>query len=586
MQEYQHPQSALSARQAPAESSRPSVPQQQAPTEPLQESCVYPDEVDDAELEFRPVVKYTGIGVLLALLVGIEYATYEGGYARGYRDAAHSGEVEASINAAAVENLRHFMQVASADDDTLLSTIANRGSALAWIREPSVRREAEWLMAQSALDRGKGEDITDLLAELFREAPATDVWARRALISARALAATADSAPALEAYRTAIARFAALGNNDTRLVAMNELASLLATTADENTLSALDALQGEVSGLGDAGRLLRADILAYMGRLYRERGDEASAMRCFEEALAGVKADEVPALAGASVCYGLALLEKGETVRAENLLREGVSRLGDTPADVTYLVSALRALAQLEQQRGAADAALAHLYRAEGAATNRLPAQNTFWGCLYDQRGWVNMLKGAHEAALGDFRRAIALPATEDVLLQSLEGAGRCCIVLGDADNAVAYLSKSAEIRERLAAHDVSALGRVCLLLGQAQDMRGDSAAAATAYARCVDLLASATGEDDAENRLSAHMGRAYALGQLGQWADAATLWEQAQPLVAGDASREAEVRNQLSLCRRHEDANATPEGSDEEAEAEEEPAPRRSSRSRRARRR
>ncbi len=586
MQPHQHPGSARTAPQAPSQSPCPPAPKQEAPAATAPQPDEFCEE-DDANLEFRPAVKYAGIGVLLALLVGIEYATYEGGYARGYREAAHSGEVEASINAAAVENLRHFMQVASADDDTLLSTIANRGSALAWIREPSVRREAEWLLAQSALDRGRGEDITDLLAELFREAPSTDVWARRSLIAARYLAATADAAPALEVYRVAIGRLAALGNSDTRLVAMNEMAALLATTADEGTLAALDALQGEVSGLGDAGRLLRADILAYMGRLYRERGDQQAAMRSFEEALAGVNVDEVPALAGASVCYGLALLETGDTARAEHLLREGVSRLGDSPADVSYLVTALRALARLEQERGAADAALAHLYRAEGAATNRIPMQNNFWGCLYDQRGWVNMLKGAHEAALADFRRAIDLPAAEDVMLQSLEGAGRCCIVMGEADNAVLYLGKSAELRERLMAHDASALGRVFLLLGQAQDMRGDSSAASAAYGRSVELLASATQQDDVENRLSAHMGRAYALGQLGQWADAAALWEQAQSLVAGDAPREAEVRHQLTLCRRHGDANAAPEGSDEEAEADETPAPRQSPkrRSRRGRR-
>ncbi len=586
MQQHPQPGSPLAAQQVRPAAAPAPAPRQKAPAQPAPElSEELYEEDDDANLEFRPIVKYTGIAVLLGLLVGIEYATYTGGYERGYRDATHSGVVEASINEAAVANLRNFMQVASADDDTLLSTIANRGSALAWIREPTVRREAEWLLAQSALDRGKGEDITDLLAELFREASATDVWARRALIAARYLAATADTASATEAYRTAIARFAALGNSDTRLVAMNELASLLAGSSDDTTLSALDALQGEASGLGDAGRLLRADILAYMGRLYRERGDQAAAMRCFEDALVGVNADEVPALAGASVCYGLALLEKGDTQRAENLLREGVSRLGDTPADVSYLISGLRALAQLEQERGAADAALAHLYRAEGAATNRVPAHNNFWGCLYDQRGWVNMLKGAHDAALTDFRRAIDLPAADDVLLQSLEGAGRCCIVKGEADNAVLYLAKAAELRERLMAHDHSALGRVYLLLGSAQDMRGDSTAAATAYGRSTELLAAATGADDLENRLSAHMGRAYALGQLGQWAEAATLWEQAQPLVAGDAAREAEVRNQLTLCRRHGAATAD-DADDEEAEPQEapKPRPRRSSR-RRARR-
>ncbi len=561
MQEHKHPGSPqISAAYPP-----PPAPQPVEPEDVPQVNEAFEEEDDDANLEFRPVVKYTGIAVLLALLVGIEYATYEGGYSRGYRDAAHSGEVEASINAAAVENLRHFMQTASADDATLLTTIANRASALAWIREPSVRREAEWLMAQSALDRGRGADITDLLAELFAEASATDVWARRALTAARSLASTANTESALQTYRVAIDRFAALGNNDARLVAMNEMAALLASTPGENTLAALEALQGEVSGLGDSGRLLRADILAYMGRQYREHGDEQAAMRCFEEALAGVNADEVPALAGASVCYGLALLEKGDVERAENLLREGVSRLGDTPADTTYLVTALRALAQLEQQRGSADAALALLYRAEGVATNRLPTQSSFWGCLYDQRGWVNLLKGAHEAALADFHRSIDLPAPDEVLLQSFEGAGKCCIIMGEPDNAALYLGKAAELRERLVAHDVSSLGRIYLLLGQAHDMKGDTAAAATAYARSMELLASATEADDRENRLSAHMGRAYALGQLGQWSEAAALWEQALPLVEGDEARTAEVRNQLALCRRHGSADAPEDAEDDD---------------------
>ncbi len=579
MQPHQQPGPLGNAQQAPAEPTRPDAGE---------EFCVpaeYPQE-DEANLEFRPVVKYAGIGVLLALLVGIEYATYEGGYARGYQDAAHSGQVEASINEAAVQNLRHFMQVASADDDTLLSTLANRGNELAWIREPSVRREAEWMLAQSALERGRGDDITDTLTELFREAPQTDVWARRALLSARYLAATANAASAQEAYRVAIARLAALGNNDKRLVAMNEMATLLAASPEEGKLAALEALQGEASGLGEAGRLLRADILAYMGRLYRERGDEQAAMRCFEEALAGVNADEVPALAGASVCFGLALLEKGDTARAENLLREGVSRLGDSPADVSFLVSALRALAQLEQERGAADAALAHLYRAEGAATNRIPSQSAFWGCLYDQRGWVNFHRGVHDAALADFRRAIDLPAGEDVLLQAFQGAGECCIVLGDVENAILYLTKSAELREKLAAHDVPALANVYALLGRANDMRGDSAAAVAGYTRCAELLAASSAPEDVEKRVSSLIAAGYALGQLSRWSEAAALWEQVQPLVAGDTNRETEVRNQLALCRRSSDASAAPEGSDEEAEADEAPAPkpqpRRRSRSRR----
>ncbi len=68
MQPYQQPGPLENAQQAPAEPTRP---------EAGEEVCVpaeFPQE-DEANLEFRPVVKYAGIGVLLALLVGIEYAT-------------------------------------------------------------------------------------------------------------------------------------------------------------------------------------------------------------------------------------------------------------------------------------------------------------------------------------------------------------------------------------------------------------------------------------------------------------------------------------------------------------------------------
>ncbi len=563
----------------PAESPRPSDSEPEA----AEELCLPAEGAgEEEEMEYRPVVKYVGIGVLLALLLGIEYATYEGGYARGYSDATHSDTVESSINEAAVENLRHFMQVASADDETLLASIAAHGHELAWIREPSVRREAEWMLAQAALERGRGGEISGLLTELFREAPQTDIWARRALATARYLASSADATAALAAYRHAVARLKTMGNQEMRLVAMNEKAALLATTPDEGKLAALDALQQEVASLGEAGRLLRADILGYMGRLYREQGDQQAAMSCFEKALAGVKPDEVPTLAKASVCYGLALLDTGDATRAEALLREGVSRLGDSPADVSYLVSGLRALAQLESARGADEAALAHLYRAEGAATNRIPAQNSFWGCLYDQRGWINLRRGTHDAALADFLRALELSAADDARLQALEGAGECCILLGDAARAIDYLTQAADMRTRLMAHDVSALAHIYSRRALAHDMRGDSSAAAADYMRCAELLDSSTQPADGEKRISSLMASGYALGQLARWAEAAALWELVQPLVAEDANRASEVREQLNLCRRHAGSSTVVEGTEEEDEAAEAPAPRPRRRARR----
>ncbi len=558
---------------------------------PPEVAAAMPPGEEDADLEFRPAVKYAGIAVLLALLLGVEYATYRGGYSSGYSDAAHSGEVEASINRAAVENLLHFMQAASADDETLLSTIAERDEKLSWIREPDVRREAEWMLAQALLDRGRGAELAELLSSLFAEAPASEVWARRAHTAARALAAIGDTEGVSRQYPLAINRYEALGKVDSQLVAMNEYAALLATSPAEGTLAELDAMQKSASALGEGGRLLRADILVYMGHLCRENGKELEAIHYFGEALEGVNVDDVPALAGASVCYGLALMERGDTERAETLLRVGLERLGDSPVETSYLVAALRALARIELQRGRADAALAHLYRAEGVAIGRFPEQHVFWANLYDQRGWVNKVKGMNEAALADFERVIHMPeAPEEVKLQSLEGAGDCCITQGNAEQAVNYLSLAAELRGRLLVHDTAALGRVYLLLAQAQDTKGDTAAAASAYGRAAELLAGSQGQENEERYLAALMGQAYALGQLEQWKEAVGLWELVLPLVAGKELIEDEAKSQLAGCRRAlGGAAAVEEGSDEEAEEAAQkpaPAPRRSSRSRSRRRR
>ncbi len=556
-------------------------------TRPVPPRPPLPGETEEDSLEFRPIVKYVGIGALVLMLLGVEYATYRGGYAQGFHEASESGKVKISLNEAAVQNLKHFMQAASADDETLLASIADRAQSLGWIREPGVRREAEWMLAQSALDRGLAHRVTEMLGGLLGDAPGNEIWAARAFAAARALSAEKHTQEALAYYRFASSRFAELGKVDIQLQAMNEMAVLLAsdTAESEEAVSALDALQEEAAALGEPGRVLRADILAFMGRLYRDRGETETALRYFEQALSGMEANAVPALASAAVCYGSALLEKGEAERAEKLLREGVSRLGDSPGEVSYLANALRDLARLEQERGASDAALALLYRAEGVATNRIDPQNSFWASLYDQRGWVNLLKDSHAAALADFSRALESASEAKLRLMPLEGAGRCCLTLGNAEQAVQYLAEAAELRSQVAVHDNISMGRVQLLLGEAHDMRGDTAAAAAAYGQAATHLEQAEGDGVAENRIAALIYQAYALGQLGRWSEAAVLWESLQPLVEGNETREAEVKEQLALCRRN---GTTPDGSVEpgdEAEAEEpEPEPRRTRRTRRRR--
>ena len=78
-----------------------------------------PTQPSEERLVLRPIVKYIAIGLGFVTLLGIEYATYRAGIERGYAEGVASGEVAASVNRQAVDNLRHFMQVPSAADASI-----------------------------------------------------------------------------------------------------------------------------------------------------------------------------------------------------------------------------------------------------------------------------------------------------------------------------------------------------------------------------------------------------------------------------------------------------------------------------------
>lgn len=519
-------------------------------------------QVPEEELEFKPIVKYVGIALAAMALFGLEYATYHFGRQRGHAEAVASGQVAASVNETAVGNLTHFMQIATADDETLLAAVGDSRKSLGWIKDDGVRLEAEWTLVQALLDRSMLHKGTRLLAGLIQQAPATAIWARRVLLVARGLAGEGYRDAALAYYRCAAERHEELQRQDGQLEALAEMVELLASSPAEaeSILPALDALQQKAADLGERGKELRANVLAYMGRLCRVHGRHAEALKYFEQALSGVDSRKTPQLASAAVCFGSALMEKGDTARAKELLRDGVGRLGENPADTPYLVTALRDLARLEQEDGNADNALALLYRAEGAATGRVAESSPFWICLYDQRGWVNYTRGAYELALADFVRAIRQPnVPEDMRAQPLEGAGRCCITLGKGQEAVQYLQECRAMREKLFSSDTLSAGRVNLLLGQAYDLNGKAAQAADAYSRAIGLLPESKGNPD---RLYALLGQAYALTQLQQWEAAVAAWSALAPLVEDDAARKHEVATQLQLCKRR----ALSAGMDEEA--------------------
>lgn len=520
---------------------------------PRENQPLHTEELNEEDLEFKPVVKYAAIGLALVALFGVEYATYRLGYSNGFTSGVTSEVVSEAVNNAAVKNLTHFMQAATADEATLLRMVQNPQQSLAWIKDDVVRREAEWTLASALMSRSKVSAAGALLKDLFPREAVQAIWGRRAQLTGRAFAESGDRKTAAAYYRYAAKVYGTHKMERQQLSAYSELAELIASAADNpaEQLVQLEKLQKEVAGLGEQGKQLQAHLLAYMGRIHRSHGNSTEALRCFEQALASVALDEVPALAGAAVCMGSALLEKGDTKKAEQLLRDGVSRLGEHPGDADYLASALRDLARIEQENGNADNALALLYRAEGAAMGRIDAASPYWPCLYDQRGWVNFSKDAREAALADFTRALAdNGAPEELRAQPLEGAGRCCIALGRAEEAVAHLQEAVLVRTRHFAGDKPALGRVYLSLAQAYDMAGKTREAADTYGLAASNLPAQPGEEsDAANAM---LGRAYALSQLEDWNAAIQVWTALRGVLPKDSARIREVEEQIAHCRRY----------------------------------
>lgn len=522
---------------------------------------------EEEQFEIRPWVKYAAVGLGLAVLAAVEFATYRVGYGRGYADATASGEVKEKINTVAVKNLHHFMQVAYMSDEKLSDTVMHYEDTLAWIRDQGVRDEAEWMLGATMLERGRVQETLPLLRQLFERVAMTEVWARRAEIVARAASKAGLREDALAYYRGAAERYKAVGAVPAHVAVYAEMVELLAAFAGEKEAELLNQLQQDMKELGPAGQEIRSHVLAYLGNICRSNGQNELAMQYFDQALAGVDITKSPTSPSAAVCYGVALLEKGETEAAERLLRDGVSRLGDSPNDAAFLVVALRDLARLEQDRGKQDKALALLYRAEGSADGRIQQDCAFWLCLYDQRGWVHFSRGDYEAAFTDFSQAVVQPVNEELLMQPLEGAGRCCIALGKAEEALKHLNHCVQLREKHMASDVPAMGRAHLLLGQACDMAGDAAAAADAYEKAIAQLPDATAEN--ADKMYAMMGRAYALTQLKKWDDAAKVWNHIIELSVDDRARMHEAKAQLARCRKQGAHDPADEEQEEDGSAQ-----------------
>lgn len=508
----------------------------------------------EPEYEFKPVVKWIAVGVLVAAVIGLEIGAYRIGLSHGYEKGQQepSAFTQAKSDAKAVLNLKHFLKCASADDASLKQLVANRGRELAWIQEKPLLREVEWMLASTLLQRGKIAESRALLDELFSSVGKEPdrIWTHRIEMAADAEARQGSSKRALNGYARAARHYARLGLTGDELRCLNREVELLTAQDDPHALvDALKKLYQRAGELGEAGRSLQVNTLAHLGRIFRAQGDVEGGNKYFALAVKEWKGEKNQELASARICLGEALLEAGRREEAEKLLKQGVADCAAVGSEAEYLMSGLRSLARLASERGELDAALALLYRAEGVAHANAKDNSPYWPCLFDQRGWVLMQKGVAELALADFKRAAAYDIEPSAQAQSCEGIGRACIELGRAAEAIAALEKATRLRDEHFAGDFASKARVSHLLGMARDMQGDTEGSIRAYRRALDDLKRLGSSASPALKADLLMGLGYAYSERKQWENALPCWEEVLPLLAQD--RQREIKAQLEDCRR-----------------------------------
>lgn len=504
----------------------------------------------EEEYELKPAVKWIAAGILLALVVALEIATYRIGVSHGREDP--SPAAQSRSDAKAVLNLSHFLQCTSADDATLEKLVNNRSKELAWIKEKSLLREAEWMLGESLLQRGLIASARSLFDELFGEQnTAPDImWTRRMEITAAAEAKQGDPQRALSAYTRARKNYEKLQSIRDELRCLNhEIELLTIENNPQNLVSALKQLYARAGELGDEGLELQVSTLAHLGRIFRAQGDIDGSNKYFQLAVQAWNGEPRQELASSRICLGEALLEAGSKEEARKQLEQGIAECAATGTEGDYLLSGLRSLARLASERGEADEALSYLYRAEGIARTVLEKDSPYWPCLYDQRGWILLNKNVPELALADFKKATAYAGEPTAMAQAYEGIGRASLELGQADESQNALEKAVSLRDEYFANDFASKARVNHLLGMACDMKGKTEESITAYSRALKNIHKTNGVAANSLKTDILLSLAYAYSEKKQWGNALPCWEEVLPLVA--AERQQEIRNQLNECRR-----------------------------------
>ncbi len=460
------------------------------------------------------------------------------------REVEHSDEKAMGI-------LANFMARSAGGPGELAALLANRDEELSWIRDPKLKSDVVWGLARELMIEGAYNDAAGVIGELvdagYSQGDAVQ-WAPRAELIAQYLADRDQHAMALNFFGKAGQGYRITGNADKLKSCLERMSGIHIVLNDlDNAMKSLKWLE-QLAG-DDKSALSKTRVA--MGRIARMQGNAEASKQYFSAAIAlwpnGESEDSSYDLGMARVCMGEALLEAGRTEQAERMFKSGLNSLKGKDADLPFMLTAFRGLAQIDAGRGATQQALSWLYQAEGCAAGRVTKQDQFWYCLYDQRGWLLLKNNSLREAVNDFMKVVNSAPPSDALAQSNEGIGIVCIELGNAKQAYTHLGEAARLRTALFPEDHVSLGRVYKNLGMACDLLGKSEEALENYKNAVKYLKS--GGSDAKNTLyiEALLCQAHSCSELKKWQEAVDAFNTVIPLLNGDAK--SETLKNLAAC-------------------------------------
>lgn len=524
-----------------------------------QEPALPPPYTQEAEaLEYKPEVKIAAGVLLLLAWVGLCFVFYRLGRQSGYEEGLGSDLVAKRVNDEAIRNVAYFLQMASADDQTLLATVLRHKESLAWVKDPEVKREALSLLISELMERGFSTQVQGVLEDaLPADGAVPAAWLERMLKAARRLVQSGKWEQAGPWYKRA--EQACLSQNDMPRWQniLREQAALLSIgcggSAEQRTAALQELLNQQQEHAPDATPL-HAELLVLQGRTLREQGEKAASETSFHGALDLPLAEEELPMATLA-CLGAARLELGEREAAEKSLHAALAR-NDEPSPL-FRIMAMRDLATLVLSESQVRETLHLIASAKALAEDCVPQESSFWPALAEQQAWALFVAHEYNEALSIFRSVLQSVKDGDQKLRvrPLEGIARCSLALGHVEEALPAAEECAILRERLFPEAKESLGRALLLLGQACDQAAHETRAAEAYGRAAQTL-----PEGHEGRVHALVSQAYSLTQAQQWEAAAAAWENVLPLLPEeDAAFRERAAAQLAACRKKAETAANP---------------------------